>query len=118
MGGAPPRGQLAARLAARERRGFTGRVSELSFLDKCLDDDDAPASDVHISGPGGIGKSTLLRELARRAAARGRSCLAIDGRELGPAPGMLDAAMREAAPQARPVVLRASYERMTALNHL
>ena len=112
----PPRRTLAARLADRDRRRFTGRVSELAFLDKCLDDDDAPASVVHISGPGGIGKSTLLREVARRAAARGRTCLAVDGRELGPAPGMLEAAMREAAQHARPVVLLDSYERMTALD--
>lgn len=112
----PPRRTLAARLADRDRRRFTGRVSELAFLDKCLDDDDAPASVVHVSGPGGIGKSTLLREVARRAAVRGRSCLAVDGRELGPAPGMLEAAMREAAQQARPVVLLDSYERMTALD--
>jgi hypothetical protein len=112
----PPRRTLAARLADRDRRRFTGRVSELAFLDKCLDDDDAPASVVHVSGPGGIGKSTLLRELARRAAARDRRCIAVDGRQLGPAPGMLEAAMREAAQQARPVVLLDSYERMTALD--
>src|SRR4029077_3073323 len=58
----------------------------------------------------------LLREVARRAAERGRSCLAVDGRELGPAPGLLEAAMHEAAHQARPVVLLDSYERMTALD--
>jgi hypothetical protein len=112
----PPRRTLAARLADRDRRRFTGRVSELAFLDKCLDDDDAPASVVHVSGPGGIGKSTLLREVARRAAERGLSCIAVDGRQLGPAPGMLEAAMREAARQARPVVLLDSYEQMSALD--
>ena len=112
----PPRRTLATRLADRDRFRFTGRVSELAFLDKCLDDDDAPASVIHISGPGGIGKSTLLREVARRAAERGLSCVAVDGRQLGPAPGMLEAAIRDAAQQARPVVLLDSYERMTALD--
>jgi len=112
----PPRRTLATRLADRDRFRFTGRVSELAFLDKCLDDDDAPASVIHISGPGGIGKSTLLREVARRAAERGLSCIAVDGRQLGPAPGMLEAAIRDAAQQARPVVLLDSYERMTAID--
>ena len=112
----PPRRTLAARLADRDRSRFTGRVSELAFLDKCLDEHDAPISVVHVSGPGGIGKSTLLRELARRAAERGRSCITVDGRELGPAPGMLEAAMREATRHARPVVLLDSYERMIALD--
>src|SRR5215468_2459911 len=112
----PPRRTLAARLADRDRRRFTGRVTELSFLDKCLDEVDAPASVVHVIGPGGIGKSTLLREVARRATERGRSCITLDGRELGPAPGMLAAAMREATQHSRPVVLLDSYERMTALD--
>jgi len=112
----PPRRTIAARLADRDRRRFTGRVSELAFLDRCLDEADPPASVVHVSGPGGIGKSTLVREVARRAAERGRSCIAVDGRELGPAPGMLEAVIREAAQLSKPVVLLDSYERMTALD--
>jgi hypothetical protein len=112
----PPRRTLAARLADRDRQRFIGRVSELAFLDRCLDEADAPSSVVHVSGPGGVGKSTLLREVARRAAVRGRSCIAVDGRELGPAPGLLEAVMREAAKHSRPVVLLDSYERMTALD--
>src|SRR5258706_15038448 len=112
----PPRRTLAHRLTDRDRRRFPGGVSELAFLDKCLAEDDAPASVVHVSGSGGIGKSMLLREVARRAAERGLSCIAVDGRQLGPAPGMLEAAIRDAAQQARPVVLLDSYERMTALD--
>src|SRR5690242_3792528 len=111
----PPRRTLAARLADADRRRFTGRASELAFLDTCLDDD-APVSVVHVSGPGGIGKSSLLREVARRAEARGRRSVVVDGRELGPAPGLLEAAVREAAQHAKPVLLLDSYERMTALD--
>jgi hypothetical protein len=111
----PPRRTLAARLADADRRRFTGRASELAFLEKCLDDD-APVCVVHIGGPGGIGKSSLLREVARRAEARGRTTVMVDGRELGPAPGLLEAAVRETALHARPVLLLDSYERMTALD--
>jgi hypothetical protein len=112
----PPRRTLAARLEERDKSRFTGRQAEIAFLDQCLDAEDPPASVVHICGPGGIGKSTLLREIARRARERGRSVVALDGRELGPAPGVLDAALQETAGESNPVILLDSYEKMTALD--
>jgi hypothetical protein len=112
----PPRRTLASRLEDRDRTRFTGRASEIAFLDKCLDSDDPPASVVHICGPGGIGKSALLRETARHARDRGISVVSIDGRELGPAPGALETALREASRHDRLLVLLDSYERMSALD--
>src|SRR5215469_10708220 len=109
-----PRRTLASRLEDRDRVRFTGRAAELIFIEQCLDAHDPPASVVHICGPGGIGKSTLLREVARRARDRGRGVVNVDGRELGPAPGKLEAAMARAAQMAQPVVLLDSYELMTA----
>ena len=114
--GDEPRRTLAARLEDRDRRRFTGRRTEIAFLDQCLDSVDPPASVVYICGPGGIGKSTLLREIGRRARNRGRTVLALDGRELGPVPGVLDDVLRSVANEARPVVLLDSYEQMTALD--
>jgi hypothetical protein len=116
MGDEPPRRTLGARLENRDRDRFTGRHAEVAFLDRCLDSDDPPACVVHVCGPGGIGKSTLLRELARRARDRGRTVVALDGRELGPDPGVLEAALRAVANDADPVVLLDSYEQMTALD--
>jgi len=115
IGDGPPRRTLAARLEDRDRSRFTGRSSELAFLDRCLDAADPPASVVLITGPGGIGKSTLMREAARRAHDRGFSVVSVDGRELGPAPELLEVALRDAAHHTRPLVLLDSYERMTAL---
>ena len=115
MGDDPPRRTLAARLEDRDRDRFAGRGSELAFLDRCLDED-PQVSVVHVTGTGGIGKSALLREFARRARARGIEVISVDGRELGPAPGILEAALRQAAACDRPVVLLDSYERMTALD--
>jgi hypothetical protein len=117
MGADPPgRRTLAARLEDRDRSRFTGRNAEIVFLDQCLDSDDPPASVVHICGPGGIGKSTLLREAARHARERGINVVTIDGRELGPAPGALELALRAAGKYERPLVLIDSYERMTGLD--
>lgn len=116
MGDEPPRRTLAARLKDRDRVRFTGRQAEVAFLDQCLDSDEPPAQVVHVCGPGGIGKSTLLREVARRAADRGLTVLTLDGRELGPAPGVLEDALRIVADDPRPVVLLDSYEHMGALD--
>ncbi|MDO8184844.1 ATP-binding protein [Conexibacter sp. JD483] len=106
---------IGARLAERDRRRFVGRSSELAFLERCLGGD-GDASVVLIHGPGGIGKSTLLRELARRAGADGRRAHFVEGRELAPAPRALDAALAAAREETAPLVLIDTYERMTALD--
>jgi hypothetical protein len=112
---APSSGTLAARLEERDRRRFAGRAEELKFLEQCLDEN-PPASVIHVTGPAGIGKSALLRAFARSARERDIAVIAIDGRELGPAPGALEDALREAARWNRGVVLLDSYERMTGLD--
>ena len=115
-----PRRTLAARLEDRDRGRFAGREAELAFLDRCLESD-PPASVVHICGPGGIGKSALLRAAARRARSLGWDVISVDGRELGPASGALEALVRGAPKQRKggrggPLILLDSYERMTALD--
>jgi hypothetical protein len=105
---------LAALVSDRDRHRFTGRVNELTFLERCLGDD-PPASVVLVCGPGGIGKSALLRELARRADARGWDVFRVDGRELAPQSGALEAALATVRRSDRPLLLIDSFERMTAL---
>jgi hypothetical protein len=103
-------GQL---LASRDRQRFVGREAELAFFDSLLVDD-PPASVVLVHGPGGIGKSTLLREVGRRAAQRGRSPRLVDARELAPVPGELEQALDGVDAEPLPVVMFDTYERMTA----
>jgi AAA ATPase domain len=105
---------LAARLEDRDSESFVGRVRELALLERCLDDD-PPASVVLVHGPGGIGKSTLLRELARRAAARGWEIFAVEGRDLAPTPDALEALLGGARDAPMPLVLIDTFERMEAL---
>lgn len=108
-------GTLAARLAERDHERFSGRRAELAFLERCLSDD-PPACVIFVHGPGGIGKSTLLREFERQATAQSWDCFHIEGRELPPAPDAMDAALGDAQHSDRPVVLIDTYERMSGLD--
>jgi hypothetical protein len=105
---------LADRLAARDEERFVGRARELQFFDDLLVDEPA-ANVVLVHGPGGIGKSTLLREVSRRAARRGWHPRLVEGRELRPAPGELERALAGIADDERPLVVFDTYERMTAM---
>ncbi|MDA0162118.1 ATP-binding protein [Solirubrobacter ginsenosidimutans] len=61
---APPR-TLASRIARRENAAFVGRTRELLIAETVFADE-APASVLLVRGPAGIGKSVLVREIARR----------------------------------------------------
>ncbi len=116
-----PRRTLAARLEDRDRGRFAGREAELAFLDRCMEAD-PPASVVHICGPGGIGKSALLRAAARRARAIGWEVVSVDGRELGPASTVLEGVVRKAGRMRKgirgggPLIVLDSYERISSLD--
>jgi hypothetical protein len=88
---------------------------ELAFLERCLSDD-PQACVVFVHGPGGIGKSTLLREFERRATASGWDCFRVEGRELSPDSDALLAALSDAQQSARPLLLIDTYERMSGLD--
>jgi hypothetical protein len=102
------------RVEERDARRFVGRERELELLERVLGDD-PPASVVLVHGPGGVGKSTLLRELARRAGTAGRTAHRIDARELAGAPRRLELLLEGAARQPRPLLLVDTYEQAPAL---
>jgi hypothetical protein len=70
---------------------------------------------VIVHGPGGIGKSALLREVVRRGTGAGFSPWLIDARELAPVPGELETILAGARGEERPLILFDTYERMSAL---
>ena len=107
-------GTLASRLEHVDHERFVGRAVELAALESCLAEDSA-TSVIHVYGPGGIGKSTLLREFARRAQAQGWERFVVEGRELTPSPDALEALLAAAAASSRPLVLIDTYERMNGL---
>ncbi len=108
-------GTLAARMAGRDQDRFVGRAAQLEFLEGCLDGE-VPSSVILVHGPGGIGKSTLLREIGRRAEGRGYETFSVEGRELPPMPDALEAVLSGARTSDRPLVLIDTYERMSALD--
>ena len=70
---------------------------------------------VLLHGPGGIGKSSLLREFGRRGERHGWTPTFIEGRELPLLPGALESALEAAREDERPLVLIDSFERIEAL---
>ncbi|MFD9701169.1 ATP-binding protein [Lentzea sp. NPDC059081] len=81
---------LAARLARARTRALVGREPERAVLDRVLSGAaDAPVV-VHLHGPGGIGKSSLLLHAAERAAFAGRRVVHVDGRFPGTDPRRLE----------------------------
>jgi hypothetical protein len=77
--------RLADRLELARRGRFVGRAAELALFRAALKAAEPPYAVLYIHGPGGIGKTTLLREYARIAAC-GRPVISRDGREIEPTP--------------------------------
>src|SRR4051794_39783376 len=80
---------LASVLADRDAEHFVGREAQLAVAAAAMDRAaDAPtaARILLIHGPGGIGKSTLLREIGRRGEAEGWTVVSLDGRQLDHGP--------------------------------
>jgi hypothetical protein len=74
---------LGSRVAGRDRELFVARTDELAFFDRVLAGV-SPVRIVHVHGPGGIGKSALLREVSRRARSCGYDSVWLDGRDCRP----------------------------------
>jgi AAA ATPase domain len=104
---------LAERLAWRDEQHFVGREPELEFFESLLVDEPSHQV-VLVHGPGGIGKSTLLREVARRAEKRGYQSTLVEGRELAPVPGEIEHALGDIASVELPLIMFDTYERMSA----
>lgn len=98
----------------RDQAAFVGRRAELDAVAE-LFVDDPPASVVLVHGPGGIGKSALLRQVAQRGREAGWAPLLVEGRDLPPVADAIDEALAGAHKFERPLVLIDTYERMSAL---
>jgi hypothetical protein len=87
--------RVADRLAATRRARFVGRRAELETFRALVASEDPPCVVLHVFGPGGVGKTTLLQEYARLAAEAGRQVVRIDGRAIEPTPVGFVGALRQ-----------------------
>ena len=74
---------VAERLSRTREQAFIGREEELGRFGEALAGDPQAPFAFYVFGPGGIGKSALLRRLADRARAAGRPLVEVDGRFVG-----------------------------------
>ena len=88
--------RLADRMLAARRARFVGRGAELDLFARALAADEPPFAVLHLVGPGGIGKTTLLQEFAGVAGRAGRPVVHIDARHMEPLPDHLLAALAQA----------------------
>ncbi len=85
--------ELSARIDASR---FVGRTAELEQVEAARQGR-VPTRVLYLHGPGGVGKSALLREVARRVAAAGQRCVQLDGRTIERTAAGLAAALAPAA---------------------
>ena len=122
-------GTLGDLLASRRQHRFVGRASEVELFRIALESPEPPFALLHIHGPPGIGKTSLLDVFAGLAAEAGATVVRLDGRELVPSPQAVLEALGEvldvpsgegaiAAPSdgGRLVVLCDTYERLAPLD--
>jgi hypothetical protein len=113
-------------LDSARRQRFVGRRVELASFDAAVGGGSSRRV-LFVHGQGGIGKTTLLSELAARARAAGRTVVQVDGREVDPSPDGLQTAVAVAVgrqPDAGPVgpllagavLLIDGYEQLTPID--
>jgi len=85
---------LAERLKAERHRRFVGRVRELNLFQSAIAATELPFYVLHVFGPGGVGKTTLLREFARLCEQAQTRVINLDGRNIEPAPESFLSALR------------------------
>ena len=79
-------------LASRRRHRFVGRASEVELFRVALESPEPPFLVLHIHGPPGIGKTSLLDVCTELAADAGARVIRLDGHDLVPSPSaVLDA---------------------------
>src|SRR3989442_14414366 len=99
--------RVSEAVSQRERQLFVGRQRELAAFRRWLVADTAFPEVLSISGPGGVGKTTLLHAFRRNAVERGRPVILADGRDFPATPqGLLVALTGAVGPELEEGVAR------------
>jgi hypothetical protein len=84
---------VADRLAIARGRRFVGRAHELELFRAALAAAEPPYVVLHVYGPGGIGKTTLVQQFACLGHDAGRAVVRLDMRDVESAPAIVCAAL-------------------------
>lgn len=123
--------RLAERLASARRTRFVGREGEIQTFRNALREQEPPFQVFYLFGPGGVGKTTLLRELGTVAEQQNARALYLDARNIEPSPYSFSATLglmlgigpndspleALAASRQRTVLLIDTYELLCPLEH-
>lgn len=85
---------LAKYLSVERHRRFVGRMHELELFWSAIAAPELPFHVLHIFGPGGVGKTSLLREFIRICEQAGIPAIYLDARNVEPSPEAFLAALR------------------------
>ena len=89
-------GRVTERLSAARRKRFVGRAGERTVFASALAASELPFQVLHLYGPGGVGKTTLLGEFASLAEQKKIPAFYLDARNLEPIPDSFLAALASA----------------------
>jgi DNA-binding SARP family transcriptional activator len=112
------RSSLAQQLQEARRRAFVGREAEIAAFRSALGDAGRAFTLLFVTGPGGVGKTTLLRRFAEESAEVGRTVVELDAvRDVDCTPSAFEAAASQMlAPDAgRAILLVDGFEACQAL---
>ncbi|MGP4048446.1 ATP-binding protein [Streptomyces sp. 2A115] len=110
-------GSLGDLVVAARDRAFAGRVAERALFRSALAGEPGGAPVLFLHGPGGIGKSTLLRRFAREARESGRLVVEVDGRTVPATPEDFEVAAGKATGVPGAVLLVDTFEHCQGLEH-
>ena len=107
-------GSLGDRVTAARDRAFVGRTAERALFRSALAGEPGASPVLYLHGPGGIGKSALLRRFAAEAERSGRLVVTLDGRA-GLTPEDFALAAGKASGEPGSVLLIDTFERCQGL---
>jgi len=122
--------RLGDHLSAARRHRFVGREAERALFQSALDAEQWPFFILHVFGPGGVGKTTLLQEFADGCRQQEVTAIWLDARHLDASPNSFTLALQHAlgsdterppldalaAQEKRSVIFIDTYEKLSPLD--
>jgi hypothetical protein len=97
-------------LQQQRKKNFVGRQNETSFFEQLLKEKEPSVNLIYVQGPGGQGKTTLLKQFADRCKESAVPFISLDCRYIEAKPDSFTQAMRLASPFAANVDVMAGIE--------